>query len=143
MIHKKLILTFCAAALVAACGQSEQTAEPQQAVTSEEPAVPEAAGNCPQADESGVVEIRQGLTAKIIKSGYGRAAVSKDYADVHTTLMSEIMHTNCKTTGPNVLAAEAIHILEENKITSLLVADDGDLLVGALNIHYLFRAGIM
>jgi len=86
MIHKKLILTFCAAALVAACGQSEQTAEPQQAGTSEEPAVSEAAGNCPQADESGVVEIRQGLTAKIIKPGYGRAAVSKDYADVHTTL---------------------------------------------------------
>jgi len=86
MIHKKLILTICAAALVAACGQSEQTAEPQQAGTSEEPAVSEAAGNCPQADESGVVEIRQGLTAKIIKPGYGRAAVSKDYADVHTTL---------------------------------------------------------
>ena len=53
------------------------------------------------------------------------------------------MHTNCKTTGPDVLAAEAIHILEENKITSLLVADDDDMLVGALNIHDLFRAGIM
>lgn len=66
-----------------------------------------------------------------------------DGVDVHTTSMSEIMHTNCKTTTSNVLAAEAIHILEENKITSLLVADDDGTLVGALNIHDLFRAGIM
>lgn len=64
-------------------------------------------------------------------------------ADVHNTAMSEVMHTNCKTTGPDVLAAEAIRILEENKITSLLVADADGRLVGALNIHDLFRAGIM
>jgi len=64
-------------------------------------------------------------------------------ADVHTTLMSETMQTNCKTTGPDILAAEAVHILEENKITSLLVADDDGRLVGALNVHDLFRAGIM
>ena len=64
-------------------------------------------------------------------------------ADVHTTLMSEIMHTNCKTTTQDVLAAEAVHVLEENKITSLLVADNAGRLIGALNIHDLFRAGIM
>jgi arabinose-5-phosphate isomerase len=33
--------------------------------------------------------------------------------------------------------------MEENKITGLLVADEGGRLVGALNIHDLFRAGIM
>ena len=64
-------------------------------------------------------------------------------ADVHSTLMREIMHTNCKTTPPGVLAAEVVHTLEENKITSMLVVDDDDRLIGALNIHDLFRAGIM
>jgi arabinose-5-phosphate isomerase len=64
-------------------------------------------------------------------------------ADVHVTTMAEIMHTDCKTTTADVLAVEAVHILEENKITSLLVADDEGHLVGALNIHDLFRAGIM
>jgi arabinose-5-phosphate isomerase len=64
-------------------------------------------------------------------------------ADVHTTKMSEIMHADCRTTTADILAAEAVHILEENKITSLLVADDEQRLVGALNIHDLFRAGIM
>lgn len=64
-------------------------------------------------------------------------------ADVHATKMSDVMHDNCKTTSADILAAEAVHTLEENKITSLLVADDDNNLVGALNIHDLFRAGIM
>lgn len=64
-------------------------------------------------------------------------------ADVHTTKMSDVMHTNCKKTSADILAAEAVHILEENKITSLLVADENERLIGALNIHDLFRAGIM
>ena len=41
------------------------------------------------------------------------------------------------------MAAEAVHVLEERKITALLVADDDGRLVGALNIHDLFRAGVM
>ena len=42
-----------------------------------------------------------------------------------------------------VLAAEVVNTLEENKITALLVTDDDNRLIGALNIHDLFRAGIM
>jgi arabinose-5-phosphate isomerase len=64
-------------------------------------------------------------------------------ADVRSTVIRDVMHTECKTTSADVLAAEALHILEENKITSLLVADEDDTLVGALNIHDLFREGLM
>jgi len=64
-------------------------------------------------------------------------------ADVHTTVIRDVMHSNCKTTSADVLAAEALRLLEENKITSLLVADDDGALVGALNIHDLFREGLM
>lgn len=63
--------------------------------------------------------------------------------DVHETMMSTVMSTNCKTTSADILAAEAVHIMETNKITSLLVADDDKRLIGALNVHDLFRAGIM
>ena len=66
-----------------------------------------------------------------------------DGADVHKTTMRDVMHTECKTTSADVLAAEAVRNLEEYKITSLLVADGDGRLVGALNIHDLFRAGIM
>ena len=63
--------------------------------------------------------------------------------DVHTTPMHEIMHTDCKKIAKDVLAAEAVRVMEENKITSLLVANEDATLIGALNIHDLFRAGIM
>ncbi len=63
--------------------------------------------------------------------------------DVHKTNMDAVMHRGCITVGPEMMAAEAVHVLEENKITALLVADDSGRLVGALNIHDLFRAGIM
>jgi len=63
--------------------------------------------------------------------------------DVHTTAMRDVMHVGCKTIAAGVLAAEAVHVLEENKITSLLVADPDNRLIGALNVHDLFRAGIM
>jgi len=64
-------------------------------------------------------------------------------SDILTTTIRDVMHANCKTTSADVLAAEALHLLEENKITSLLVADDDGKLVGALNIHDLFREGLM
>ena len=57
--------------------------------------------------------------------------------------VTESVPPGAMSNGADVLAAEAINILEENKITSLLVADDKGKLVGALNIHDLFRAGIM
>jgi arabinose-5-phosphate isomerase len=91
------------------------------------------------------VRLRDGLmemTQKGLTDGDLRRALD-DGADVHTTSMAEVMHSNCKTTTEGVLAAEAVHVLEENKITSLLVADDRERLIGALNIHDLFRAGIM
>lgn len=44
------------------------------------------AAACPRPGADGVIEMQDGLVAKILKPGYGRAAESKDYADVHTTL---------------------------------------------------------
>ena len=64
-------------------------------------------------------------------------------ADIHTTRIREVMHSDCKTTSADILAAEALHLLEENKITSLLVTDADNKLIGALNIHDLFREGLM
>lgn len=63
--------------------------------------------------------------------------------DVHKTEMRAVMHAGCISTRSEVLAAEAVRIMEENKITSLLVTDDDGKLVGALNVHDLFRAGVM
>ncbi len=64
-------------------------------------------------------------------------------SDIHKTPIRDVMHANCKSTSDDILAAEALHILEENRITSLLVTDGDNKLIGALNIHDLFREGLM
>ena len=62
--------------------------------------------------------------------------------DIQTTLMREVMTQNCITVKPNLLAVKAVEIIQENKITSLVVVKENKI-VGALNIHDLFRAGVM
>ena len=63
--------------------------------------------------------------------------------DIHKTLMKDVLHRNSKTASADMLAAEAVHLMEEHKITALLIEDSKRRLVGALNIHDLFRAGVM
>ncbi len=63
--------------------------------------------------------------------------------DVHAITMREVMTKNPKTVHPKLLAAEAVRLLEQHQITSLIVVDDETTVVGALNVHDLFRAGVM
>jgi len=63
--------------------------------------------------------------------------------DLDKTPMSAVMTRNGKTIGPRVLAAEAVHLMEVHRITALPVADESGRVVGALNVHDLFRAGVM
>ena len=48
-----------------------------------------------------------------------------------------------RVTRMRELAAEAVYIMEQYKITPLPVADEHGKLVGALNVHDLFRAGVV
>lgn len=63
--------------------------------------------------------------------------------DLHKAVMADVMTKDCKTATPEMLAAEAVHLLEQHKINCLAVVDTNNKLVGALNIHDLFRAGVM
>lgn len=63
--------------------------------------------------------------------------------DIRQQTMQSVMNPNCRTASPEMLAAEAVHLLERYKINSLVVVDEAGQLVGALNMHDLFRAGVM
>ena len=63
-------------------------------------------------------------------------------ADLHATRMDQVMTTGPKSVLPSTLAAEAVHLMETHRITSLIVLDDQSRLVGALNVHDLLRAGV-
>jgi len=64
-------------------------------------------------------------------------------ADLRTTPMHELMTRRAKTVQATMLAAEAVHLMEQYRITSLLVVDADDRVVGALNVHDLMRAGVV
>jgi arabinose-5-phosphate isomerase len=64
-------------------------------------------------------------------------------ADLRRTLMREVMSRNAKTAKPGTLAAEAVHLMETHRITSLIVVDEANKIVGALNVHDLLRAGVI
>ena len=63
--------------------------------------------------------------------------------DVHTAGIEQIMTRHCKTTRQNKLAAEVIKLMQDNKINAMLVVDDENKLIGALNMHDLLRAGVV
>jgi arabinose-5-phosphate isomerase len=63
--------------------------------------------------------------------------------DVRTARMSAVMTANPKRVRPGELAAEAVRLMEQYRITALPVGDESGKLVGALNIHDLFRAGVV
>ncbi|MCZ7654596.1 MAG: CBS domain-containing protein [Rhodocyclaceae bacterium] len=52
------------------------------------------------------------------------------------------MSRNPRTIGPDRLAAESAQMMEEHKISQILVVENG-VLVGALNTHDLFRAKVI
>jgi arabinose-5-phosphate isomerase len=63
--------------------------------------------------------------------------------DPHVETMAAVMTSPCRTIGPGELAAEAVHRMEQHRITALpVVAADGTL-AGALNVHDLMRAGVV
>jgi len=63
--------------------------------------------------------------------------------DVHQTHIKTVMTKNCTTVSSNLLAAEALSIMEKLKILVLPVVDEEGALVGALNMHDLFKAGVL
>lgn len=63
--------------------------------------------------------------------------------DVHNTRVSEAMTSPCLMIQEDILAAEAMQIMEKNKINALIIVDEFNKLVGALNMHDLLRAGIV
>ncbi|MEH6357393.1 MAG: KpsF/GutQ family sugar-phosphate isomerase [Pseudomonadales bacterium] len=63
--------------------------------------------------------------------------------DIHNAIVNDVMTSHCKTIRPNVLAAEALAIMEEDKINALVVTDNNNHPVGALNMHDLLRAGVI
>ncbi|WP_333982683.1 KpsF/GutQ family sugar-phosphate isomerase [Ectopseudomonas khazarica] len=89
-----------------------------------------------------VVLENDGRLAGIFTDGDLRRTLDKGI-DVRQALIDEVMTPHGKTARAEMLAAEALKIMEDHKINALVVVDDQDNPVGALNMHDLLRAGVM
>ena len=62
---------------------------------------------------------------------------------VEAARVAEVMTRGARTIAPGALAAEAVQLMERHKVNQLLVVDERGALVGALNMHDLFRAKVI
>ncbi|MDX1750765.1 MAG: KpsF/GutQ family sugar-phosphate isomerase [Methylophaga sp.] len=63
--------------------------------------------------------------------------------NILTAPLQEHMTQHCKTGQAEMLAAEALQMMQQYKINGLLITDKNHNLTGALNMHDLLRAGVV
>lgn len=63
--------------------------------------------------------------------------------DIRDLTAKEVMKTKPHTIQPERLASEAVKYMQDHKVNGLLVVDVETRLVGALNMHDLFKAGVV
>jgi arabinose-5-phosphate isomerase len=83
-----------------------------------------------------------GKVSGIFTDGDLRRALARPL-DIRALPIAQIMSRSPRTITPNKLAAEAVQLMENNKVNQLLVVDASGKLVGALNMHDLFRAKVI
>ncbi len=64
-------------------------------------------------------------------------------ADLRALTAADVMHPRPRTLRADALAVEAAELMEEHRITSVLVIDAAGLLIGALSINDLMRAKVI
>ncbi|APX93658.1 D-arabinose 5-phosphate isomerase [Halomonas sp. 1513] len=84
----------------------------------------------------------QGLLAGVYTDGDLRRTLDQ-YADLRALTVDEVMTRPGKRIGAEVLAAEAVRVMEDNRITALAVVDDQGRPVGALHMHDLLTSGVI
>ncbi|HSE02178.1 MAG TPA: KpsF/GutQ family sugar-phosphate isomerase [Burkholderiales bacterium] len=84
----------------------------------------------------------EGRVIGIFTDGDLRRSLEKG-VDLSLTPVTRVMTQGPRTIGPGKLAAEAVEIMERFKINQLVVVDDDGKLLGALNMHDLFRAKVI
>lgn len=63
--------------------------------------------------------------------------------DIHSNRIAEVMTRQCITADGQMLAAEALQIMQQKKINGLIILDDNRKPIGAMNMHDLLRAGVL
>jgi arabinose-5-phosphate isomerase len=63
--------------------------------------------------------------------------------DIHQDNIDSVMSSQPLTAKPNLLAAQALKIMEDKKINGLIIIDRNNCPVGAMNMHDLLKSGVL
>lgn len=63
--------------------------------------------------------------------------------DIHQDSISTVMTKNPMVANADMLAAEALKIMEDNKINGLIIVDENSTPIGAMNMHDLLKSGLI
>jgi arabinose-5-phosphate isomerase len=84
-----------------------------------------------------------GRVAGLFTDGDLRRTLEK-HEDIRNLGIAEVMTRNPRTIAPTRLAAEAAQVMQTHHVSGrLLVVDESGLLVGALHVDDLLRAGVI
>ncbi|KTG28516.1 D-arabinose 5-phosphate isomerase [Idiomarina sp. WRN-38] len=96
---------------------------------------------------------RKGLGMTAITDAQGRLAgiftdgdlrrILDNQVDVHTTSIADVMTRSCTTANADMLAAEALKLMQDRKINGLIITDQEGRPCGAMNMHDLLQAGVL
>ena len=90
-----------------------------------------------------VVELR-GAPLGIFTDGDLRRLIERgEHADLRSLTAQQVMHSAPRLVRADALAVEAAGVMEQHRVTSVLVVDEAGLLVGALNSNDLMRAKVI
>ena len=85
----------------------------------------------------------EGRLLGLFTDGDLRRTLDDAALDVRTAMIADVMTRNPRTIAADQLAVEAARLMEDHKISGLIVVDDAGRAVGALNIHDLLRARVV
>ncbi|QFT85687.1 Arabinose 5-phosphate isomerase KdsD [Halomonas sp. THAF12] len=83
-----------------------------------------------------------GLLAGVYTDGDLRRTLDQ-FNDLSSLTVDQVMTVPGKRVSPDTLAAEAVRLMEDNRITALAVVDDDGRPVGALHMHDLLASGVI
>ena len=63
--------------------------------------------------------------------------------DIHQDIISSVMTLSPTVAQRNMLAAQALHIMEDKKINGLIIVDEQQHPIGAMNMHDLLSSGVL
>ncbi|WP_282130431.1 KpsF/GutQ family sugar-phosphate isomerase [Pseudoalteromonas aliena] len=88
-----------------------------------------------------IVDENQQLTGLFTDGDLRR--ILEQRVDIHTTQISEVMTKSCTTATQDMLAAEALNIMEHKRINGLIIVNEQNQPIGALNMQDLLKAGVL